>query len=176
MVILGIDPGPEESGYVIWDGTRILEFGNADNTKLALALSDTTYPFPPEGKRFFVNEPEECAIEQIRGFGVMASDKLFDTCMWTGRFMQAFGQHRTHWLPRKKVAAHICGVGGISKDQFVREAILSRFGGKDVAVGKKANPGPLYGISGHLWAALAVAITFYDQNATASALPASPEH
>ena len=174
MRVIGIDPGPEESGYVIWDGERILEFGNARNEVLAVALDNLTYPFPPDGDRLFINEPEECAIEQIRGFGVMASDKLFDTCMWTGRFLHAFGQHRTHWVPRKTAAAHICGVGGISKDQFVREALIARFGGKELAVGIKKQPGPLYGISGHLWAALAVAITYYDQ-ATSAQVPSGSD-
>ena len=30
---------------------------------------------------------------------------------------------------------------------------------KDAAIGKKATPGPLYGVKSHAWAALAVAIT-----------------
>jgi len=103
-----------------------------------------------------------CAIEQIRGFGVLASDKLFDTCHWTGRFLQQFGDHRTFMIPRKVAAAHVCGHGGISKDSFVREALIARFGGKDTAIGSKRSPGPLYGISGHLWPALAVAITYWE--------------
>jgi hypothetical protein len=104
---------------------------------------------------------DEIAIEQIRGFGVMASDKLFDTCMWSGRFLQAFGESVTHWVPRKEVAKHLCQSFG-SNDKYVREAIISRFGGEG-AIGKKAQPGPLYGISSHLWAALAVALTCYDR-------------
>jgi hypothetical protein len=158
MIVIGIDPGPEESGYVLWDGAHILEFGNTDNHALLEALEDPV-------RNFQVMPPEHCAIEQIRGFGVMASDKLFDTCAWSGRFLQAFGESRTTWIPRKEAAAHICGQGGISKDKFVREALLARFGGSEKAIGNKKNKGPLHGISGHLWAALAVAITFFDRHA-----------
>jgi hypothetical protein len=153
--VLGIDPGPTESAWVLWDGKRIIQSGNSDNEVLVVRLTANGYCWDVQ--------PEVCAIEQIRGFGVMASDKLFDTCMWTGRFLQAFGEQRTHWVPRKVAAAHICGVGGISKDQFVREALIARFGGKETAIGNKRNPGPLYGISGHLWAALAVALTWMDK-------------
>ena len=133
-VVCGVDPGPEDSAFVLWDGSRIVEFGNAPNGDLLAALVDPV-------RSWNIVPPDVLAIEQIRGFGVMASDKLFDTCCWTGRFLQAFGEARTFWVPRKKAAAHICGVGGISKDSFVREALIAKFGGKEVAVGKKAAPG-----------------------------------
>ena len=153
MVVIAIDPGPEESAFLLWDGVSILERGNTKNTDLVVRLE---YPTR------FSPAPDVCAIEQIRGFGVMASDELFDTCHWTGRFLQAFGENKTYMVPRKTAAKHICGVGGISKDSFVREALIAKFGGKDVAVGSKARPGKLYGISSHLWAALAVAITYWE--------------
>lgn len=35
--------------------------------------------------------------------------------------------------------------------------------GKEKAIGKKATPGPLYGVVGDEWAALAVAVTWWDQ-------------
>lgn len=164
-VVVGIDPGPEESAFIVWDGLRIIEHGDAPNQDLLAALIDPV-------RSWNAVPPEHCAIEQIRGFGVMASDKLFDTCAWSGRFLQAFGEHRTTWMPRKMVAAHICGTGGISKDPFVREAIIARFGGKDVAIGNKKNPGLLHGVAGHKWAALAVALTWYDRHGAIQEQPA----
>lgn len=155
MRVIGIDPGPTDSAFVEWDGKRILRFGNRDNHVL-LDMLITMRSKPQELDLHVV-------VEQIRGFGVMASDALFDTCCWSGRFLQAFGEDRTHWVPRKEAAKHICGVGGISKDSFVREAIIARFGGP-AAIGKKASPGLLYGISGHLWPALAVSLTWHDLN------------
>lgn len=148
--VLAIDPGPEESGWVVWDGSRVRGFGNEPNRQIVEQLLNAKF--------FWPGNPAYLAIEQIRGFGVMASDKLFDTCMWTGRFLQAWGESKTCWVPRKEAAKHVCGVGGISKDSFVREALIARLG----PVGTKKAPGPLYGISGHLWAALAVGVTWWD--------------
>jgi len=78
-------------------------------------------------------------------------------------------------LPRKDAAAHVCGQGGISKDQFVREAIIARFGGKEKAIGSRKEPGVLYGISGHCWAALAVALTWMDAHLKTPQGPLSEE-
>lgn len=44
-------------------------------------------------------------------------------------------------------------------------ALIDRFGGKDAAIGRKATPGPLYGITKDLWSALAIAITYPVQSA-----------
>ena len=154
MIVVGVDPGPEESSWVAWapEHHRIVDFvGEDKNESLIKRLTFEGF------------NCDVLAIEQVRGFGVMASDKLFDTCAWSGRFFERWGANRSAWVPRKIAAAHICGVGGISKDSFVREAILARFGGKDAAVGTKKAPGPLYGISGHLWPALAVAITWSEK-------------
>jgi hypothetical protein len=41
-----------------------------------------------------------------------------------------------------------------AKDPNVRQALLDKIG----PVGTKKNPGPLYGVSGHGWSALAVAV------------------
>jgi len=38
-------------------------------------------------------------------------------------------------------------------------------GGKRAAIGLKASPGPLHGVSKDVWAALAVAVTYADQRA-----------
>lgn len=165
MIVTAIDPGPTESAYVIWDGVRVLSHGDMDNEALLSIINPACF-------NGFATD--RLAIEQIRGFGVMASDKLFDTCWWSGRFFQAFGPSLTTMIPRKWAAAHICGQGGISKDQFVREALIARFGGKDVAIGNKKSPGPLYGITSHRWAALAVAITWMDQYAPRS-ISANPQ-
>lgn len=161
-IVLGIDPGPEESAWVLWNGERILEMGDVKNEDLLAALKDPV-------RSFNIVPPDVVAIEQIRGFGVMASDALFDTCFWSGRFYEAFGPDRTFMIPRKEAAAHVCGVGGISKDQFVREALIGRFGGKDKAIGTKKHPGVLHGVSGHRWAALCIAVTWFDKHAPVEA-------
>ena len=152
MVIVGIDPGPEESAFVLWDGKAVLRSGNMRNDLLVNAL--------PDGLMVLTEDVSYIAIEQIRGFGVLAGDKLFDTCFWTGRFVQAWGERYCRLVPRKKAIAHLCGTGARGNDRFVREALIARLG----PPGTKKAPGPTYGLSGHTWPALAVAVTFLDQH------------
>jgi len=50
-----------------------------------------------------------------------------------------------------------------AKDANIRQALIDRYGpGKALAVGLKATPGPLYGLTGDCWSALAVAVTAAD--------------
>jgi hypothetical protein len=163
-IVLAIDPGPAESAYVFWDGERILAKGNITNGELLQQLRTSfCRTILPDTAHF---GPDHCAVERIRGFGLMASDALFDTCEFVGRIQEAFGESRTTLIPRKEVARHVCQNTGVSHDKFIREAIITRFGGPE-AIGKKSAPGPLYGVAGHVWAALAVALTWYDRLAVA---------
>ena len=66
---------------------------------------------------------------------------------------------------RHEVKLHLCG-SARAKDANVRQALIDRFGpGKELAIGRKAAPGPLYGMTGDCWAALGVAVTDADQRA-----------
>ncbi len=67
-------------------------------------------------------------------------------------------------LKRFDVKLHLCG-NARAKDTNIRQALIDRFGGiegKSKAVGTKKAPGPLYGCKSHMWAALAVAVTWWD--------------
>lgn len=150
MIILGIDPGPKESGYILWDSDLKAivkeEVGHEANLGILYKLSELSIKY--------------VAIEQIRGYGVVAGDDTFDTCEWIGRFKQrAMDCGRNCLLiPRKEIKLHLCG-NTTTNDKYVRQALIDRFG----QVGTKKNPGPLYGISGHAWSALAVAVTAADR-------------
>ncbi len=74
---------------------------------------------------------------------------------------EAYGADRVARIKRLEVKIHLCH-DSRAKDANIRQAILDRFGGKEKAIGRMATPGPLMGVSGDLWAALAVAITFWD--------------
>src|SRR3990167_6090451 len=61
--------------------------------------------------------------------------------------------------------AHLCH-DSRAKDGNIRAALIDRFGpGKDRAIGRKATPGPLFGVSSDVWSALAIAVTFTDTHA-----------
>ena len=146
MQILAIDPGPTKSAFVVWNG-KLVDMGHVSNDALLVGLYNYV------GLNALV-------VEQIKSYGMAVSDSIFDTVFWSGRFCEAFaGPH--YRLPRMTVKMHLCH-DSRAKDANIRQAIIDRFGGKEAAIGLKKTPGPLYGVTGDIWAALAVALTWYD--------------
>jgi hypothetical protein len=144
---LGIDPGPEQSAAVIWaplgpTAVSVSIHGLVENAQLARQLCSQDWPWV-------------VACERIRSYGMPVGAETFETAEWCGSFRQAFGHpDRWRWIERREVKLHLCG-SMRAKDANVRRALLDRFGGR-VATRKG---GPLYGVHGDLWSALAVAIT-----------------
>lgn len=151
--ILAIDPGPVQSAFVVFDGERVLEKGIVGND----VMLDTVIDFSPSsGVR----------IEMIASYGMPVGREVFETCVWIGRFLQGAGldanRDETSLVYRQPAKLHLCG-SPKAKDGNVRQALLDRFGGsREAAIGVKRDPGPLYGVSSHMWAALAVAVFAYD--------------
>lgn len=159
-MIVSIDPGPTFSGYVVYDGEKPVEFAKVGNQEMLRKIDNL---------RVFC---DLCVIEMIGhyGTGLPAGKTVFDTCVWIGRFTQAFGADRTRTILRPTVKAHLCH-SARAKDGNVRQAIIDRYGGKDVAIGRKSNPGPLYGMAGDTWSALAVALAWADMNVMSTPAP-----
>jgi len=151
ITLIAIDPGCTQSAYVLWDGVTILQRQKVDNVGLLYDLVGGLL------------QADEMVIEQIASYGMAVGAEVFETVYWSGRFAQAFaGRMKPVFrLKRLEVKMHLCH-DSKAKDANIRQAILDRFGGKS-AIGKKASPGPLYGVSGDEWAALAVALTFWDK-------------
>jgi len=105
------------------------------------------------------------AVESVEAMGMAVGREVFETVWWAGRFHQAWGDAGlAHRVTRREVKLHLCG-SMRAKDANIRQAILDRFGGS-AAIGLKKTPGPLYGVKGHEFAALAVALTFADSLGT----------
>ena len=87
--------------------------------------------------------------------------EVFETVYWIGRFAERAIQldHAAERVFRRDVKLHLCG-NSRAKDANIRQALIDRYGGKEQAIGRKASQGPLYGLSGDCWSALAVAVTF----------------
>lgn len=157
MTVLAIDPGPEQSAFVLWDDERVLRHGKANNTGLLEEIA--------EG--FFAFNAEHLLLEEIASYGMPVGREVFQTVRWAGRFEQCaalsgWGPHQIHYLPRREVKLHLCH-SARANDATIRQALIDRFGGKDNAIGKKSAPGPLYGVKADEWQALALAVTFHDQ-------------
>ena len=152
MKILGVDPGPVESAFVLYDSVpqMILAYGKLPNKEcMEQMLAFTPVDF--------------CVIEMVQSFGMSVGKEVFETVYWVGRFSQAWDTHcLTKVAPavrlyRGEIKMHLCH-SMRAKDSNIRQALIDRFG----KPGTKKNPGPTYGLAGDMWQALAVAVVFAD--------------
>ena len=151
MTVLAIDPGNEESAWVLYDGTRPVKFAKEPNSDAHRTL------------RLAGLGVDHVAIEMIASYGMPVGREVFDTCRFIGRLEEVAsikGVPST-LVYRQEVKLHLCQ-SARANDGTIRQALLDRWGGKAMAMGKKAAPGPLYGVSGDVWAALAVAVTWWE--------------
>lgn len=147
MTVAAIDPGTTESALVVWNGSTILRAQKSTNPVI---LDYLRTPMPDV----------MLALEMVAhyGLGMPAGREVFETCVWLGRFQQAWltGQADAFcvFIYRRDVKLYLCN-SARAKDGNVRQAIIDRLG----PPGVKANKGVTYGISGDQWQALAVALT-----------------
>ncbi len=158
MTILAIDPGLHQSGFVLLAGDRVDWHGVVPNETI---LSEIIPLCCKAGTSL--------AIEEMGGQGRFVGLDELRTVRWSGRFEERWidlaGRRDLFGTPppcrfilRSTVKLHVLGKAA-GKDTQIRQALIDRWGGKDVAIGRKKTPGPLYGISSHAWQALAVAVT-----------------
>ncbi len=144
MRVLAIDPGPTESAFVLYDGQRILDHGHWGNVALLNRLRERRF-----GEPGYIT-----VLEQISAMGMAVGAEVFETCFWSGRFAQASRPFER--VKRTTVKRHLCGKTNVN-DKAVRAALLARFGGFPS------------GFVSHRFAALAVAVTWMDQQVKAGA-------
>ena len=159
MRVLAVDPGSEQSAWVLFDGNgqTVVEHGKAENDEVRHRM-----------RRGWVRpygDIDALVIEAVASYGMPVGAEVFSTVLWAGRFDEAaHGWFPQHLLFRKDVKLHLCQ-SPRANDATIRQALIDRYGGKEKAIGKKASQGPLYGIKADCWAALALACTWYDLNA-----------
>jgi hypothetical protein len=154
--ILAIDPGPRLSAYVELAGAAIVAHGKISNLEL-LQMLRAREPSGP------------LVVEMVAPYGKPVGREVFETCVWIGRYLEAWrGVGRL--LERREVKQALGLRAGGSKaatDADVRSALIVRWGGQG---GKRARaPAALAGIVDDEWAALAVAVAWRDQHAEAFA-------
>lgn len=152
-MILAIDPGTKQSGYVLLDERYVCGSGVVPNNEMGNII---------DGGGF-----DHLAIEMIASYGMAVGREVFETCVWIGRFIECYRDpDAVRLIYRKDVKLHLCGTSK-AKDANIRQALLDMFpatgGGKTPQVGTKGQPGPLFGVTSHAWSALAVAVTAQHQ-------------
>ncbi|GAA0907596.1 hypothetical protein GCM10009552_15760 [Rothia nasimurium] len=140
-MILAIDPGTSDSGYVVFEDGRARDAGVISNRQMLGYIEVWDYPV--------------VAIEMIASYGMPVGAEVFETVRWIGRFQQACRDpEAVRLIYRKDVKMHLCGTPR-AKDANIRQALIDKLG----APGTKKSPGPTYGVKSHAWAALGVAVT-----------------
>jgi hypothetical protein len=146
--LLAIDPGNTESAVLIYDAEANLpeKWAKLPNEEALEWIAKST--------------ADEMHVEMIASYGMAVGASVFETCVWIGRFLERWQDtyRPSGRVMRGEVKMHLCG-SMRAKDANIRQALIDRYGGKEDAIGRKATPGPLYGMSGDCWSALAVAVT-----------------
>lgn len=140
MNIIAIDPGTTHSAVIGMDakGIRLKTYVENKEAIDALPIVDC-----------------DVVIEMVASYGMPVGKETFNTVLWIGRFVerQKMRAGGVRMVYRKDIKMHLCQ-SMRAKDGNIRQALIDKLG----PVGTKNKPGPLYGISSHLWAALAVAV------------------
>ncbi len=165
--VLGIDPGSRLSAFVGINRLHgsVVVSGKVPNGELLGWLRDGSLLTVLGGSL-----GTAVVIENIAPrFGLNVGWETLDTARWTGRYQEALLPVVAVLLERSAVLSHLGvvtrGPNKTTADAGVRAALIDRYGGhegKDAAIGRKAAPGPLYGLTADRWAALAVAVTWHD--------------
>lgn len=163
-MIVAIDPGSEQSAFVIWDGIVVHRKDIVSNQELLGMLNRG--PYGANERRIDAGLPKgnHLVIEQIRSYGMAVGAETFDTVFWSGRFAEAWEPRPWTMMPRMDVKMHLCH-SARAKDTNIRQAVIDMCG----KPGTVKEPNLVYGeekgnkdskIGSHMWPALALAITF----------------
>ena len=176
--ILAIDPGTTKSGWVFMENGNPIDYGWFDNEKIFTLLKMYQCVVVIEQVSHY-------------GTGMPVGKDVFQTVQYIGEFKAIAEQVcslEVVLIKRSEVKIHLCN-SARANDSTVRQAIIDKYGGDRIAIGGKkcvackgkgwvgrgrppclecdqtgyeTPAGPLHGISGHVWAALGVGLTYYD--------------
>ncbi|MHC4361223.1 MAG: hypothetical protein ACYSTZ_00245 [Planctomycetota bacterium] len=181
MIIIAIDPGPIESGHVMFD---------VDTTNVLMAVSRPNKHIETSLSSLSTDPLYHMAIEMYANYGMPCGQSGFETCAQIGRFEKSCEPMVHKRIFRKEVAVTLCG-SVKAKDTNIRQQIIDMYGGIERAIGgRKCNkckgkgwfgagrpmctscrgsgwnthPGPLFDVTGHAWSALGIALTYAIQS------------
>lgn len=154
-LIRAIDVGSEISHVVLYD---------RHTRRVVLVEADVPNAFLLAQLRDWSIHPPITVIETIEPRGQALGHSTVDTILWVGRFQEA---SRGALLGRSQVYKHL--VGKDRNDAAIRQVLIDKLGPPRIfriEVGAKggrkkvSKPGPTAGVSGDLWQALGLAVTY----------------
>ena len=112
MNLLAIDPGSEQSAFVITDGERIYGRGICANEVIVQDIG-------PGPKWRDMQRPQHLAIETLHTRGMPTAQQEMDMQLWAGRFIQAAGLPFTK-IRRIDEKIVLCGSGEQKTETFAK--------------------------------------------------------
>lgn len=158
-MLLAIDPGPQLSAWVIYNGD-LVEHDISPNEKLLERILWNSTKVD--------HVPEWMVIERMVSYGRPVGTATFETVYWTGVFCQAFGRERTTRMDRRPVKKHLCPSTADAtqvrtiKDGNIRQALIDLWIDRTDNMKPHRKGGPLYRVSKDTWQALALGVTWWD--------------
>lgn len=156
--ILGIDPGPCESAWVLYEDSKVIAHGLEDNSCVLLRLSAA--PFAPAfGTNLWP------VVEVVKNYGQIVGDSVLHTAIWIGRFVQKWEDSGLHarsfeLVPRKTYISYLCG-SSKANDSGVRQAVIDKLGPPWIPPkGKGRKPGPTHGLANDEWQACGLCLGY----------------
>ena len=142
-LVIGIDPGTKLSAYVAWDGNHIVDVATVENWRI--------------NKYLRTIDREACVcIENIEPTGMVIGREVLETMFWIGRFFQVardtVGPHRVSRLARRTVKKHL-KLKITTGDKEVKAALIRSL---------EFNPIEWHNLRSHQFAALAIAVTWWN--------------
>ena len=157
-VILAIDPGNNESGYVVIqsDSYKPVYCGKEENPLIVDVIKKVSEEY----------ENFDVAIEMIASYGMAVGKSVFETCVWIGKFIavaEKAGACNIARVYRKDEKMNICN-SMKAKDSNITRALIDRFAPNEKNNGKgtKDAPGWFYGFKKDIWQAYSVGVTYID--------------
>jgi len=121
MILLAIDPGTSQSGYIALETSnwKVVSFGKVDNAEMRRIVREEYY--------------DVICCEMVASYGRPVGQEVFDTCLQIGRIQQIVYDDSGVELDlvlRRQVKKHILGKasGKEANDSAIRKALIERFG------------------------------------------------
>ncbi len=133
---LAIDPGTKKSAWVVIDELlRPVAWAWEENERVASRMyggdRDPYYWAMVGLSMAWKDVPVDLVIEDVTNMGMAVGKDVFETVRWSGRFDY---RQTARFISRPEVKLHICG-SPRAKDPNVKQAIIDRYGGQEVAIG-----------------------------------------
>jgi hypothetical protein len=116
VLVLGIDPGPTESGYAYVGPRYALDAASKTGNEAMLAMIRSS-------------PPRAIAMESIKSYGKRVGAETFETCRFEGRVLQLCADLKIpcYLYSRGKYGKNFVQ-DQVVNDSLLRKAIIARFG------------------------------------------------